>query len=126
MLLYAEDDSSPAKQRLAEKLVRQLTDAQSGHVSMQVLQEYYSTATRKLRLSADIATLKIQAYMRWHVVTLQPNDLLIAIDLQQRYQFSIWDALIIRAAMISNCEILYSEDMQAGQRIDGLTIVNPF
>jgi len=50
----------------------------------------------------------------------------MAIGLRERCQFSIWDALIVRAALVANCETLYTEDMQNGQRIGNLTILNPF
>jgi predicted nucleic acid-binding protein len=126
VLVYADDVRFPVKRQRAQMLIEHLTNEVSGHVSMQVLQEYFNNATRKLRLSAAYARTRVETYMRLKIVTLDPPDLLEAIDLHRRYQFSIWDALIIRAALISNCEILYSEDLQDGQRIDGLTIVNPF
>ena len=126
VLLYADDARSPAKQQRARMLIEHLTDEGSGCVSMQVLQEYFNGATRKLRLSAAFARSRVETYMRLQVVTLVPDDLLEAINLHRRYQFAIWDALIVRAALISNCDTLYSEDLQNGQRIDGLTIVNPF
>jgi predicted nucleic acid-binding protein len=61
-----------------------------------------------------------------NVIRLEPGDILEAIDLHQRYQFSIWDAFIVRAALIADCETLYTEDLQHGQRIGNLTILNPF
>ena len=60
------------------------------------------------------------------VVRLDPQDLLAAIDLQGLHGFSFWDALIIQAAMLARCSILYSEDLQAGFRLGSLQIVNPF
>jgi len=93
---------------------------------MQVLLEYFAGATRKLRLSVDFAQERVEEYARFKIVILKPADLLAAIDLHRQHQFSIWDALIIWAALVSNCDTLYSEDLQDGRRIDGLTIVNPF
>jgi len=126
VLLYADDIHAPAKRKRAESLIKQITGARCGHVSMQVLQEYFAVATQKLRLGADLAQKRVARYSQFEVVVLEPVDLLAAIDLHRDHQFPIWDALIIRAALISHCETLYSEDMQNGQRIDGLTIVNPF
>ena len=77
---------------------------------MQVLQEYFAVATQKLGLSAEFARERVQRYVRFDVVILKPTDLLEAIDLHIRYQFPIWDALIVRAALIAGCETLYSED----------------
>ena len=73
---------------------------------MQVLQEYFAVATRKLGLSADFVQERVETYARFDIVILQPADLLAAIDLHRQHQFSIWDALIIRAALISNCVTL--------------------
>ncbi|HYU25939.1 MAG TPA: PIN domain-containing protein [Thermoanaerobaculia bacterium] len=126
VLLYADDIHAPAKRERAESLIKQITDARSGCLSMQVLQEYFAVATQKLGLSAEFARERVERYVRFDVVILKPADLLAAIALHQRYQFSIWDALIVRAALISGCETLYSEDFQNGQRIEKLTIVNPF
>jgi predicted nucleic acid-binding protein len=126
VLLYADDLRAPAKRQRAKSLIKQITEAGSGRISMQVLQEYFDVATRKLRVSAHFAREKVELYTRLKVVTLEPADVLIAIDLHREHQFSIWDALIIHAALISNCETLYSEDLQDGRRINGLEIVNPF
>lgn len=126
VLLYADDVRAPAKRERAQRLIEQLTRTKSGRVSMQVLQEYFDVATRKLRLTAAFAQMRVETYMQFEIVTLAPDDLLEAIDLHTRYQFSIWDALIIRAALVSHCEIVYSEDFQSGQRVANLQIVNPF
>jgi len=126
VLFYADDVHNPAKQQRAEVLIKQLLRAETGCVSLQVLQEYFNNATRKLGIGAGFARMKVERYMRFEIVKLEPNDLLAAIDLHREHQFSIWDALIIRAALISHCDTLYSEDMLDGRRIDGLTIVNPF
>ncbi|HEX9700007.1 MAG TPA: hypothetical protein VGD06_11160 [Acidobacteriota bacterium] len=68
----------------------------------------------------------MQLFARMDVVILSVDDVVAAIDLHRLHGFSIWDALIVRAALISGCRVLYTEDMQDGRRIDGLRIVNPF
>jgi predicted nucleic acid-binding protein len=60
------------------------------------------------------------------MVRLDPQDILAAIDLQGLHGFSFWDALIIQAALLARCTILYSEDLQSGFRLGSLQIVNPF
>lgn len=126
VLLYADDIYAPAKRARAESLIKQLTDDRSGRLSMQVLQEYFSVATQKLGLSAEFARARVGEYAHFTVVILEPTDLLAAIDLHREHQFSIWDALIVWAALRSQCEMLYTEDLQHGRRIGGLQIVNPF
>jgi predicted nucleic acid-binding protein len=126
VLVYADDDTQPEKRDRAKNLIRQAWRDRNGRVSLQVLQEYFNAATRKLRLDVTIARRKVELYSRFDVVKLNPNDLLAAIDLHRLHQFSIWDALILRAAIISGCRKLYTEDLQAGFRLDSLEIVNPF
>ena len=91
-----------------------------------MLQEYFAAATRKLQMEANAARRRIEIYARLDVVKLEPIDLLSAIDLHRLHRFSIWDTLILRAAIISGCRRLYTEDIQAGFRIEKLEIVNPF
>lgn len=63
---------------------------------------------------------------RLEIVELGIDDILAAIDLHRLHQFSIWDALIVRAALISRCRILYAGDLQDGRRVEGLEIRNRF
>src|ERR1043166_8858893 len=126
VLLYAEDIRSPEKRERAQNLIDQISRSENAVLSLQVLQEYFAAATRKLGLSTDFVEKRIQQYAGWQVVTLKADDLLAAITLPRHFQFSIWDALIVHAALISGCEFLYSEDLQHGQRIGNLQIVNPF
>lgn len=126
ILIYADDKSVPAKRKRAQELVREVFRSRTGWLSMQVLQEYFSIATKKLKLDAEFARRRVVLYSRWNLATLSPTDMLAAIDLHRLHQFSIWDALIVRAALIAGCRKLYSEDLQAGFRIERLEIVNPF
>ena len=95
-------------------------------VSTQVLQEYYVTATKKLGISPEVARRKTEVFGRLELVTLRLEDVLGAIDLHRLHGISFWDALILRAALVSGCARVYSEDLQHGWRIEGLTVVNPF
>jgi predicted nucleic acid-binding protein len=98
----------------------------SGALSLQVLQEYFAVATRKLGLSAAAARRRVELFSKLDVVILGAEDILAAIDLHRLHALSIWAALVIRAALNAGCRTLYSEDLQDGQRIDGLEVVNPF
>ncbi len=126
ILLYADDRADPRKRDLAQDLIRQAIRNGDGRISLQVLQEYFAAATRKLGIDAAIARRKVELYSRLDTVRLEAQDLLAAIDLHRLHRFSIWDALIIRAAMISGCREVYTEDLQAGFRLGNLEIVNPF
>jgi predicted nucleic acid-binding protein len=126
ILVYADDSKYPAKQMKAIDLLEQHLRRHTGVVSIQVLQEYFVAAHRKLHLDAGIAKRKIEVYAKFHVAEPRVNDVLGAIDLHRLHGLSFWDALIIQSAKNSGCGVLLTEDMQHGQVIDGVKIVNPF
>jgi predicted nucleic acid-binding protein len=97
-----------------------------GVVSTQVLQEYFTAATRQLHVRPDIARRKVETFARLDLVQVDLDLILSAIDLHRLHAVSFWDALIVRAALANGCAVLYSEDPQMGQRINGLRVVNPF
>lgn len=126
VLLYADDKAAPAKQSRALVLLAEHRRAGTGVVSMQVLQEYFVSVTRKLRVDAVIARRKVELLAEFDVAAPELADILAAIDLHRLHGFSFWDALVIRTAKQSGCTILFSEDMQDRREIDGVRIVNPF
>lgn len=126
ILIYTDDKAAPAKQRRALSLVEEHRRAGSGVVSLQVLQEYFVTVTRKLHIEPRIARRKVELLAEFDVATPDLTDILAAIDLHRLHGFSFWDALILRAAQQSGCKVLLSEDMQDMREIDGVEIVNPF
>ena len=126
VLVYADDRDCPAKQLTARKLWAEYRLAGSGVVSLQVLQEYFVNVTRKLQVDPQIARRKVELLAELDLIVLSTADLLAAIDLNRLSGISFWDALIVRAASKSGCDILFTEDLQHGQMIDGVKIVNPF
>ena len=126
VLIYADDKAAPAKQRKAVNLVAEHRRAGTGVVSLQVLQEYFVTVTRKLQVDAAIARRKVELLAEFDVAAPEVADILAAIDLHRLHGFSFWDALILRASKQAGCSVLYSEDMQGAREIDGVGIVNPF
>ena len=125
VLVYADDKSAPAKQLRALDLVAEHRRARSGVLSLQVLQEYFVTVTKKLHLDASIARRKVELLAEFDVAAPEVADILAAIDLHRLHKFSFWDALVLRTAKQAGCSVLFSEDMQA-REIDGLQVVNPF
>jgi predicted nucleic acid-binding protein len=126
VLVYADDKAAPAKQRRALHLIAEHRRARTGVVSLQVLQEYFVTVTRKLHLDPRIARRKVELIAEFDVASPEVADILAAIDLHRLHGVSFWDALVLRAAKQAGCGILLSEDMQGNREIDGVQIVNPF
>jgi predicted nucleic acid-binding protein len=126
ILIYADDKATPAKQKCALELVAEHRRTGTGVVSLQVLQEYFVTVTRKLHVDARIARRKVELLAEFDVAAPELADILAAIDLHRLYGFSFWDALVVRAAKQAGCTVLLSEDMQEAREIDGIQIVNPF
>jgi predicted nucleic acid-binding protein len=126
VLLYCDDSSQFAKQRRALELVLEHKAQRTGVLSLQVLQEYFVNATRKLGLDPGLARQKVEAYSRFDVVEPVIADILAAIDFHRLHRVSYWDALVLHCARRSGCRVLLSEDMQHGQMVDGVRIENPF
>lgn len=126
VLLYAHDSREPRKRTRARELIRRLMRERRGVLSLQVLQEFFAAATRKLGMSNEDARRCIVHYSRFDVVTLQVPDVVAAIDLHRLHRLSIWDTLVVRAALNGACTTLYTEDMQSGYVVEALTFRNPF
>lgn len=128
ILVYAEDRDAKAKHEVARDLVLGLWRDRSGVLSVQVLQEFYVTVTRKLKkpLAPARARAAVGEYLTWTVVENTGPLLLDAMELQQESRLSFWDALVVQAALEAGCDTLWSEDLNAGQRFGSLLVVNPF
>lgn len=126
VLAYASDGDSPRKQSVARAVLKQHATNTSGCLSTQVLQEFYVTAVKKLSIAPLDAKDIIQSFLRFEVVTIDPEDIQRAIDATIIWQISFWDSLILVAARKARCDVLLSEDLNHGQLCDGVRIVNPF
>jgi len=126
ILIYTDDKRFPEKQQIANNLVDFHLRRRSGVISIQVLQEYYSVTTSKLRIDPVVAREKVEILSSLYVFQPTTDDILGAIDIHRLHQFSFWDGLILRSSIQSGCRILLSEDLQHGRRIEGIEITNPF
>jgi predicted nucleic acid-binding protein len=127
ILMYAHDTSAGAKHERAKALVEDLWRQRSGVVSTQVLQELCVNLRRKAGHPVDLRTAReiVADYLSWDVVTNTGESILEALQLEERYQISFWDALVVQAAEASGAAILYSEDLSDGQTYRGVRVVNP-
>jgi predicted nucleic acid-binding protein len=128
VLVYAHDRSETRKQPVAQALLDALWRDRTGVVSSQVLQEFYVVATRKLDppMRRTAAREIVAVYGAWPTVHVDVALLLAASRLEERHRFSFWDALVVEAARRSGAARLVTEDLQAGRRIAGVRIENPF
>jgi predicted nucleic acid-binding protein len=126
VLVYADDKATPPKQRCALELVAEHRRAGTGVVSLQVLQEYFVTVTRKLQVDARIARRKVELLAEFDVAVPELGDILAAIDLHRLHGLSFWDALVLRTAKQAGCSVLLTEDFQYGREMEGVRVVNPF
>jgi predicted nucleic acid-binding protein len=128
VLVYARDTSKPAKHAVAADWLRRLWLEQRGRTSVQVLSEYYTTVTRKLRpgLAADEAWEDVAALFAWQPQEIDRRVMEQAREIERRHELSWWDSMIVAAAQIQNCEVLLSEDLQHGWMCGAVTIRNPF
>ncbi len=128
VLVYSRDAGAPKKREAALRWLEQLWETRAGRVSTQVLQEFYVAATQKLenRIGPAAARADVDSLVAWNPL---PGDLSLitsAWDIEDRFGFSFWDAQIVAAAQRSGCSHLLTEDLQDGQTIDGLTVIDPF
>jgi predicted nucleic acid-binding protein len=127
MLVYAHDRTAGNKHAAAQELVRSAWDAGGACLSVQVLQEFYVTVTRKVDgMTRPIARDLVEDYSRWQVHRPAAEDVVAAIDLHQRNRISFLDAMIVRSAGKLGCRRLLTEDLNAGQSFAGVRVVNPF
>lgn len=127
VLVYAHDATAGNKHDLAADLVSNFWDSQDGVISVQVLQEFYVTVTRKVSNPVDSQTAKrwVSNYLNWSVVENDAGSVLRAITIENRYQISFWDALIIQAAEAAGAKRLLTEDLNSGQRYGNVLVENP-
>lgn len=128
VLVYAKDSSEGTKQQRALEWVEHLWRSRSGRISIQVLEEYYLTVTRKLKpgIDANQARGEVRDLLAWRPLPVDPLLVEKAWAVEELFRLSFWDALIVSAAKLTDCEYLLTEDLQNGQDFDGLTVVDPF
>jgi|SRR5215210_1275690 len=129
VFVYLFDETDERKREIAGGIVEFALQAHSASISLQVVQETLNVLTCKLPtpMTAEDAGRFLERVLGplWRV---SPSQTLYrrALDLQSRFRYSFYDSLIIASALDAGCTRLYSEDLQDGQRIEGLTLENPF
>jgi predicted nucleic acid-binding protein len=129
VLLYLFDETAPEKRTAAERRIKQALESNDAVISHQVVQETLNVLTTKLtKHAAPAQALRFLDSVLTPLWRVMPNAALYqrALAVRLRYGFSFYDALIVAAALEFGCKRLLTEDLQHGQRIDGLLVENPF
>lgn len=127
VLLYALS-RDPAESAKAER-ANQILDSRQVAISCQVLQEFFAQATRlgrEDRIEPEVTSRLVESFLRFPVQETTVSIVRAAIETQQRYQISYWDAAILEAARALGCDVVLSEDLNDGQDYGGVRIENPF
>jgi predicted nucleic acid-binding protein len=126
ILIYAHDGGAGEKRVRSVALVTRLTEEGTGALSVQVLAEFYSAATRKLGMAGKDAEDIVADLRLWTIHRPGHADVVRSAQLQRRHKLAWWDALIVNSAMELGCGILWSEDLSDRRRFGSLTVRNPF
>jgi len=122
IFLYAFSDKDLIKQKIAKDIVLSLAT-----ISVQVINEVSNNLLKKFQIPNNELKFFIEDfYDRYKIISLNKEIFIKAVELREKYNFSYYDSLIVASAVLSDCEILYSEDMHHKLVIEDLVIINPF
>jgi len=128
VLVYAHDASAGEKRERAAALVERLVREGAGCLSVQVLMELAATLTHKIPkpLDAFVAAEIVRDFATWNTFAPQGADVVAALSIAKTSRISFWDAMIVRAAAEMGADVIWSEDLSAGQEYEGVPVRNPF
>lgn len=127
LLIYAWDNTEPNKKNLIISFLNSIKVKSYPIISTQTLGEFYNIAVKKLGLTKDQSYFICEEYSKmFPVYEITTENVLHAMQISKKTQFSYWDSLILAMAVDTGCSVLYSEDLNIGQEIEGVRIINPF
>ncbi len=127
VLVYAFDEGEPEKRAVALALIEEHLVDGDGVISVQVLQEFYSAVRREPQpLSNEVAATAVRRLAGFSPLSEDVGMVLKAVRRTQVMSISLWDALIVEAALKAGADRLFTEDLQHGQVIEGMRVENPF
>ncbi len=126
VFIYALDDADQAKQQAARRWRATLWESRLGRTSFQVLQEFYVKVSKQWPAMREQARAEVRDLLAWQPLQVNAEMMQRGWKMQDRYQLSFWDALIVAAAKVAACRYVLTEDLQPGQELDGVRVVSPF
>ena len=126
ILVYSQDRTEPAKRTLAQSLIAEAIEDEGFVISTQALVEFYATVVRRKFVGPREALALVKLWSEQDTVPNTPELVVSGLELHQAHSISVWDALIVQAAIEARCDVLLTEDLQDGRRFGELRIENPF
>ncbi|MEI8096277.1 MAG: PIN domain-containing protein [Spirochaetales bacterium] len=126
LLIHTVDTKDAEKHERSRELLRDVSAKHLPVISTQVLQEFYNGLTTKLKVDKIVAKNILHGYRNLEIVSADLAMIEQAVDISMLFQLSFWDSLIVAAAEQANCSVLFTEDLNDGQSIRGVRVVNPF
>jgi predicted nucleic acid-binding protein len=128
VLVYSVNPAEPLKQELARVLINKLWMEQRARTSIQAVNEFYTVVTRKLShvVAQGKAWAHVEDLLQWEPQPVDISVVQAARIVEIRYKLDWWDCLIVAAAQLQHCTVLYTEDLQHGATLGGVKVVNPF
>lgn len=123
LYMYGTDARKQARARI---LFSEFATARNLLLSTQVVQEFYSAGSRKLRIPREGLRNAALDFLKLPLVIIGPHHIARAFENEERYTISFWDALILAAAEAGGAELLYTEDLNNGQQYGSVLVRNPF
>ncbi len=126
LLVYTCDESDLIKQNTCIQFLEDIHIKAEPVISTQTLGEFFNIAYKKLKFSKEDAMIEVERLANsYPVYEIRTENVLHAMKISKNTQFSYWDSLILAMAIDSGCSVLYSEDLNDGQEIEGVKIINP-
>jgi predicted nucleic acid-binding protein len=125
VLLYMYETNT-RKQARARSLFSEFARARTLLISTQVVQEFYAAGSLKLGIPRELARKTVLNFLELPLVIIRPAHISRALELEERYTISFWDALIVAAAEAGKADVVYTEDLSHGQKYGSVLALNPF
>lgn len=125
LFLYAFDKRDQGKNNQVIEFFKSIREKDT-HVSSQIIKEFINVNVKKFRVTEEVLEKRLSIFNSFAVADTTNTIIEKAIVLCYKYQLQFYDSLIVAAALAQNCNFLYSEDLNNGQSIEGLQIINPF
>ncbi len=127
LLIYSIDEKDPSKREHVQKFLDEIDTIHVPVISTQTIGEFFNVSTRKLRIPKENSMILCNLLKdKYPIYEISVENVYHALKISRQTQFSYWDSLILAVAIDTGCTIVYSEDLNAGQIIEGVKIINPF